>query len=51
MTQYFRLSFGGKVSANIPAFVSAMGLEAIMEAMFDYGQLDVVVEKTYVATR
>ena len=46
--QYFRLSLGGRVTPNIPAYVSATGLEAILQDMFN-GQLDVVVTKSSVA--
>ena len=45
--QYFRLSFGGRTTANIPGFVSSTGLEAVLEDLFD-GQLDVVIDKVTV---
>jgi hypothetical protein len=48
LVQYFRLSLGGRVTPNIPAYVSATGLEAILQDMFN-GQLDVVVTKSSVA--
>jgi hypothetical protein len=42
---YFRLSFGGRTTLDIPSSVSAAGLEAILESLHDY-QLDVRVKYT-----
>jgi uncharacterized protein YpmB len=44
--QYFRLSFGGRTTDDIISGVSAGGLEAILESLFDY-QLNVMVTKTF----
>lgn len=46
--EYFRLSFGGRTTSDIISGVSAGGLEAILESLFDY-QLNVNVVKTRVA--
>ena len=43
-TGFFRLSFGGRTTPDIPESVSESTLEAILERLHDY-QLDVVVSK------
>jgi hypothetical protein len=43
-TSYFRLSFGGKTTDDIPSNVTAVGLESILEELHSY-QLDVIVTK------
>jgi hypothetical protein len=42
---YFRLSFGGRTTEDIPHSVSSTGLETVLERLHDY-QLDVIVQKT-----
>jgi hypothetical protein len=44
-TGYFRLSFGGRTTADIPSSISQTGLEAILERLHDF-QLNVIVTKT-----
>ena len=48
-TGFFRLSFGGRTTDDIPSDISASGLESILEKLHDY-QLDVIVEKTVEGT-
>lgn len=42
---FFRLSFGGRTTFDIPSSISAHGLEGILEALFDF-DLDVIVMKS-----
>ena len=43
--QYFRFEFAGRITLDIPSDISAHGLEAVLEGLFDF-QLDVRVTKT-----
>ena len=45
-SEYFRLSFAGRVTNDILSGVSAVGLQAILETLFDY-QLNVTVTKSF----